>query len=159
MDPMFISMFPVLTEFCLFRCLPVFLYYILSDVAVCLTRWWKCCVPNKEAGVFWVPTVFTDNSEPANSQFLIKLTKPTLKAPCSSHIQSSTLFFVSKFQVPSVSWAGLNVNLSGGEGGGGELGFKKKMIMIYIQKELVNLYSVCSITMKNNFALPVVYRV
>lgn len=131
MDPMFISMFPVLTEFCLFRCLPVFLYYILSDVAVCLTRWWKCCVPNKEAGVFWVPTVFTDNSEPANSQFLIKLTKPTLKAPCSSHIQSSTLFFVSKFQVPSVSWAGLNVNLSGG---GENLDLKRKWLWFIYKK-------------------------
>lgn len=131
MDPMFISMFPVLTEFCLFRCLPVFLYYILSDVAVCLTRWWKCCVPNKEAGVFWVPTVFTDNSEPANSQFLIKLTKPTLKAPCSSHIQSSTLFFVSKFQVPSVSWAGLNVNLSGG---GKNLDLKRKWLWFIYKK-------------------------
>lgn len=56
-------------------------FYILSDVVVCLTRWWKCRVPNKEAMEFWVPFVFTENSEVAYT--FIKLTKPIL----------STIFF------------------------------------------------------------------
>lgn len=84
----------------------------------------------------------------------LKLTKPTLSAIFFP--SSVKNLFVSKLSglICVLSWLECKFIR-------GNIWIKKIRIMIYIQKELVNLYSdcVCYTTMKNNFALPVVYRV
>lgn len=102
-----ISMFPRfdrdaggVLSFKMFTCL--FILYPLRCLRCCLTRWWKCNVTNKEAVLFWAPTVFTDNSEAANSQFLSS--KPSLPSwamffSCSIKY----LFCVFRFH-PELAW-------------------------------------------------------